>query len=65
MVQRQMTEEHELWREHALQQNETLSRLLEDAQREQMTELSAKQDRYVKLDFSVGKGRMRSKGVKK
>ncbi|RUS81297.1 hypothetical protein EGW08_010939 [Elysia chlorotica] len=45
MVQRQMTEEHELWREHTLQQNETLSRLLEDAQREQMTELSARQDR--------------------
>lgn len=45
MVLRQMTEEHELWREHTIQQNETLAKLLEDAQREQLAELEAKQER--------------------
>lgn len=45
MVVRQMTEEHELWREHIIQQNETLSKLLEDAQREQLSELESRQER--------------------
>ncbi|XP_005100848.3 1-phosphatidylinositol 4,5-bisphosphate phosphodiesterase beta-4 isoform X1 [Aplysia californica] len=48
MVVRQMMEEHELWKEHAVQQNETLSKLLDDAQREQMAELEAKQEREEK-----------------
>ncbi|BFZ07040.1 hypothetical protein BsWGS_10079 [Bradybaena similaris] len=48
MVLRQMTEEHELWREHTIQQNETLAKLLEDAQREQLAELEAKQERENK-----------------
>lgn len=46
MVVRHKMEEHQLWEEHILQQNEALEKLLEDAQREQMTELEAKQERY-------------------
>ena len=45
MVVRHMNERHELMREHVLQQNELLARLMEDAQKEQMAELKARQDK--------------------
>ena len=47
MVMRQVTEEHDAKKEHIVQQNECLRKLLQAAQQEQLKELEVKQERYV------------------
>ena len=45
MVMRQVTEEHCLRKDHIVQQNECLHKLLLEAQQEQLKELEMRQDR--------------------
>ena len=45
MVMRQVTEEHGLRKDHIVQQNECLHKLLLEAQQEQLKELEMRQDR--------------------
>ena len=47
MVVRQVTEEHILRKDHIVQQNECLHKLLLEAQQEQLKELEMRQDRWV------------------
>lgn len=50
LVVRQVTEEHELMKEHVRQQNELLVKLIEEAHQLQLTELEARQERSVFVD---------------
>lgn len=45
MVMRQLTEEHDIKKEHIVQQHECLRKLLVDAQAGQLKELEVKQER--------------------
>ena len=45
MVMRQVTEEHSLRKDHIVQQNECLHKLLLEAQQDQLKELEMRQDR--------------------
>ena len=50
MVSRQMTEEHELKKEHIKQQSELLRQLMETAQNLQLKDMEARQERYAVID---------------
>ena len=45
MLERQLQEEHDLNKAHILQQNSTVTKLLEEAHQSQLKELETKQDR--------------------
>ena len=45
MVSRQLGEEHEVRRDHIIQQNEMLKKLMEEAQTNQLKELEVKQEK--------------------
>ena len=49
MVARQLGEEHEINKEHVLQQRELLKKLMEEAQVLQNKELELRQDKYPHL----------------